>query len=69
MIVVPADTPVTVPETTDAMEVLPLLHAPPPVASASVVVAASHITAVPVIGATAALTVTTAVALQPVPSE
>ena len=67
MVMLPAATPVTtpVPEIV-ALEGLLLLHVPPEVASASVVVKPSHTLAVPVIAAGNGLTVIGKVALQPV---
>jgi hypothetical protein len=71
MVAVPVDIPVTKPEpeTTVATEVLLLVHAPPPVASVSGVVAPVQTVVVPVMGAAARLTVTDVVAVQPAPSE
>ncbi len=67
---VPAVIPVTtpVPAPTEATDVLLLLHAPPPVASLSVVVAPTHALAVPVITDGVGDTVNVAVVLQPVGS-
>jgi hypothetical protein len=52
MITVPAVTPVTTPDVAfiDAMDVLLLLHVPPVVASANVLVDPTHTLVVPVIG-------------------
>ena len=67
MVAVPAVAPaVTTPVLpTLAMVALLLLHTPPPVASASVLVAPVHAYKVPVIAAGDALTVTVARAVQP----
>ncbi len=68
MLTTPAATPVTtpVPEPTVAIDVLPLLHVPPPVASERVVVLPTQTVGVPVIADGNAETVTTSVAKQPV---
>ena len=64
MIDVPADTPVTTPELLIvATLVLPLVHVPPAVASASVVVVPEHSVVVPVTGATTGTTSSVMVAL------
>ena len=65
MVTVPAATPVTTPvdEPTVAKPVLLLLHVPPVVAQASVVVAPSHTVSVPVIGNGFTLTFIVVVAL------
>jgi hypothetical protein len=74
MVVVPATSPVTIPVPVDAPEptvatvVLLLVHKPPPVPLLSVVVTPLlHTVKVPVITPGNGLTVTTVVALQPVP--
>lgn len=71
MVAVPVVAPVTTPdaEPTGAIAVLLLLHAPPVVASVSVIVAPTHTLLLPVIAAGEVLTVTVAVVAQPVPSE
>jgi hypothetical protein len=67
---VPDVTPVTVPpEVTVATDVLLLVHAPPVVASVSVVVPPVHNPSVPVIADVAGLTVKTTVERQPVDKE
>ncbi len=67
MAAVPDATPLTIPvEPTVAIPVAVLLHVPPVVASASVVVALLHKVRLPVIAAGNGLTVTTAVMIQPV---
>ena len=65
---VPANTPVTTPVEISivAIPVLPLVHAPPPVASLKAVVKPAHTVLVPVMGDGNGLTVTTLVAIQPV---
>jgi len=65
---VPPDTPVTtpVPATTVAIAGVALLHVPPAVASANVLVKPMHTVVVPVITAGNGLTVTVAVLKQPV---
>ncbi len=67
MVTVPALTPVTVPDAlpTVAFAVLLLLHVPPLVAFAKVVVLPVHVTAVPVITAGIAFTVTSRVLKHP----
>lgn len=66
IVVVPPDTPYTTPAPeTVPTAVLELLHAPPDVAHASVVVCPTQTVVVPVIEDGFALTVTTAVAWQP----
>ena len=64
---VPALMPVTtpVPDTTVAIAVLLLLHVPPPVALANVVVEPSHTLAVPVFAAGPDVTFTVCVREQP----
>ncbi len=66
---VPADTPVTIPvaDPTVATPVAELLHVPPVVALANVVVPLIHVEAVPVIAAGAATTVTIRLAADPQP--
>jgi hypothetical protein len=54
---------------TVAMAVLLVLHIPPPVASANVVVYPKHTSAVPVIAAGKESTTTVPVTVQPTPSE
>ena len=67
IIEVPADTPVTIPDDEPTVALpLPALHAPLPVLSLSVVPEPAHTIALPVIIDGSGLTVTTAVALQPV---
>ena len=63
--VIPETTPVVIP--TVAIEVLLLLHVPPVVASASVLVEPRHTLIVPVIGATEVEDVTVIVAYTPQP--
>ena len=66
MLDVPADTPETIPVVPIvATPVLALVHVPPPVASASVVVAPVQTVRVPVMAAGVVLTVTILVAKQP----
>jgi hypothetical protein len=70
MLAVPAVTPLAIPPVvTVAIVVGMLLHAPPLVASLSAVVVPLHIFRVPVMAAAPALTVTTAVTVQPDGSE
>ena len=67
MTVVPAATPVTMPvEPTLAVPGARLAHTPPPVPSASVVVAPTHTLSVPVIAAGSGLMVMFLTAKQPV---
>jgi hypothetical protein len=70
MITVPGDTPVTIPvvDPIDAMKPLELLHVPPVVASANVVVKPWHTLNVPAIGSGDGLTVKSEVTKQPVGS-
>jgi len=71
MVAEPTATPVTTPEVlTVAMEVLPLVHVPPGVASNKEPVAPTHAVAVPVMAPTtgSAFTVTGAVLVHPVDS-
>ncbi len=66
MVAVPAAMPLTIPVLpTVAMPVELVDHVPPPVADDNDVVAPTHIESVPEIAAGSALTVTTAVRLQP----
>jgi protein involved in polysaccharide export with SLBB domain len=60
--------PVTIPVVNPTVAIAPeeLVHVPPPVASARVVVEPTHTVEVPVIGAVAVLTVTTAEVVHPV---
>lgn len=69
MVAVPAATPVTipVPDPTVAITVLLLLHAPPVVASLSVVVWLTHAVVAPVIADGSAFTVTGFVDIHPLP--
>ena len=53
MVVVPAESPLTVPAVTEATVVLLLLHTPPGVVQARVVLLPVQTVAVPVMGATA----------------
>jgi len=70
MTAVPAATPLTVPvEVTVAIVVLPLLQAPPEVASLSGVVVPAHSSRVPLMAAGLGTTVTTVVVRQPALSE
>lgn len=71
IVATPDDIPLMTPveDPTVATEVLPELHMPLPVASDNVVVWPAHTPVLPVIPADAALTVTTEVTTQPVPSE
>ena len=67
---VPPDTPVTLPAPlTVATDVLPLLHAPPPVALLSIVVPPEQTIVVPVIAAGVLLTVIEVPAAEPHPVE
>lgn len=68
IVAMPLATPLTmpVPAPTDAIEMLLLVHVPPPVASLSVIVAGKHSGALPVIPAGIEVTVTIVVAAQPV---
>ena len=68
MVVVPADTPVTLPTaSTVATVVVPLLQIPPEAASANEVTPPIHTEGVPVMAAKEPLTVTVAVAGLPQP--
>lgn len=62
----PAVPPVTVPDTTEAIVELLLLHAPPLVVFVSAVVRPEHTVRVPVIAAGNGFTVNVVTALQPV---
>ncbi len=68
-VVLPVVTPVTIPVVPDeiivATDVVPLVHEPPGVMSVNMVVLPWHTLSVPEIGAVAALTVKTAVLVQP----
>lgn len=70
IIALPAVTPVTTPKlaSTVAIDVLPLVHVPPVVALARVVVNPSHTCKPPVITAGSGFTVATSVRIQPVAS-
>lgn len=66
IVAVPAAIPVTIPvEPTTAVPVALLAHVPPPVAEDNVIVAPAHTDVAPVMAAGSALTVTTAVRVQP----
>ena len=71
MVVVPPDTPVTipVPVPTVAIVVVLLVHLPPAVPSASVVDCPTHMLVIPVIGSGLAFTVITVLVIQPAPNE
>jgi hypothetical protein len=68
ILVVPAATPVTmpVPEPTEAIAVLPLLHVPVPVTSLNVELAPAHAAVVPVIDEGSGLTVIAVLIRHPV---
>jgi hypothetical protein len=70
IVAVPVDTPLTIPvvSPTVAIAVLPLLQVPPPVPSASVVVAPVHTVVMPVIPAGDGYTVIAIAIVQPVGS-
>jgi hypothetical protein len=71
MVVVPPNTPVTipVPVPTVATVVVLLVHLPPVVPSLRVLVCPAHMLVIPVIGNGLAFTVITELVIQPAPSE